>query len=62
MNDFKFTEKEMLLILRRRKNISQQQVAKGINVTQAYVSNFENNNLTWHDPLFSRYKEFIKNY
>lgn len=58
----KFTEKEQLIMLRKRKKISQGQIAQALNITQAYVSLFENNHYEFNDKLYSRYKNYIENY
>lgn len=57
-----FTEKDMLLILRKRKAIKQQEVAEALKVTQGYVSNFEINRQFWSNELYENYKKFIENY
>ncbi|WP_146553428.1 helix-turn-helix transcriptional regulator [Rummeliibacillus sp. SL167] len=58
----KFTEKEQLIMLRKRKKIPQGEVASHLEVTQAYISIFENDHYKWNDKLYSRYKNYIENY
>lgn len=60
--EIEFTEKEKLIMLRKRKHISQGQVACHLGVTQAYISIFENDHYKWNDNMFTRYKTFIENY
>lgn len=62
MDEIEFTEKEKLIMLRKRKRISQGQVASHLKVTQAYISIFENNHYEFNEELYSRYKTFIENY
>lgn len=62
MNEIEFTEKEKLLMLRKRKGISQGQLASHLSVTQAYISIFENNHYEFNDKLYTHYKNYIENY
>lgn len=62
MNGIEFTEKEKLIMLRKRKGISQGQVASHLGVTQAFISIIENNHYEPSDKLYSRYKNYIENY
>lgn len=55
----KFTEKEQLIMLRKRKKISQGQIAQALNITQAYVSLFENDKCDFNHQLFYKYKAYI---
>lgn len=62
MDGIEFTEKEKLIMLRKRKHISQGQLANHLGVTQAYVSIFENDHYEFNDKLYSHYKNYIENY
>lgn len=62
MNEIEFTEKEKLIMLRKRKRISQGMVASHLKVTQAYISIFENNHYEFNDKLYTHYKNYIENY
>ncbi|RIJ65314.1 helix-turn-helix transcriptional regulator [Rummeliibacillus sp. POC4] len=62
MNEIEFTEKEKLIMLRKRKRISQGQVACHLGVTQAYVSIFETGKYEFNDKLYTHYKNYIENY
>ena len=62
MNEITFNEIEKLIMLRKRKRISQGKVASHLGVTQAYVSIFENGIYNWNDRLYSLYKDYIENY
>lgn len=59
MNGIEITENEKLIILRKRKNISQQEVAKKLMVSQAYISMFENGKENMREDLLEKYKQYI---
>ncbi|WP_150284752.1 helix-turn-helix transcriptional regulator [Rummeliibacillus sp. TYF-LIM-RU47] len=62
MNEIEFTEKEKLIMLRKRKRISQGKVASQLGVTQAFISIFENGKYEFKESMYSRYKNYIENY
>lgn len=59
MNGIEITENEKLIILRKRKNISQLEVAKKLMVSQAYISMFENGKEIMREDLLEKYKQYI---
>lgn len=62
MLNFKLTELEKLTILRKKKGISQQEMAKVLNCNQSYVSYLERNQRRFHADRYNKYKQFILNY
>lgn len=52
-------EKEFYLILRRRKKISQNELAKVLNCSQSLVSRFEKDDCTMSKDKINRYKQYI---
>lgn len=59
MNEFIITDLEQLILIRKRKNITQNEVAKYLKVSQVYISNYENNKEIMRDDLKALYKEYI---
>ncbi|MFJ8263315.1 helix-turn-helix transcriptional regulator [Rummeliibacillus sp. NPDC094406] len=62
MDEIEFTENEKLIMLRKRKHISQGQVASILEVTQAFISMVENGKCQFNDKMSSSYKNYIENY
>ena len=52
-------EKEIYFILRRRKNISQGEIATYLNCSQALISRWERNDTTMCKEKIGLYKEYI---
>ncbi|MGF9975323.1 helix-turn-helix domain-containing protein [Viridibacillus arvi] len=55
-------EKDYYLIMRKRKKITQIQVAQGMGISQAFVSYFECNKWIFTDEQFKKYKVYIETY
>lgn len=53
-------ERELYLILRRRKGISQIELAKVLNCSQSLISRFEKNKCEMSDDKIKRYKQYIE--
>lgn len=53
-------ERELYLILRRRKKISQIELAKVLNCSQSLISRFEKNECEMSDDKIKRYKQYIE--
>lgn len=52
-------EKELYLILRRRKKISQMELALFLNCSQSLISRYEKDECTMSDDKVKRYKQYI---
>lgn len=53
-------ERELYLILRRRKGINQIELAKILNCSQSLISRYEKNECEMSDDKIKRYKQYIK--
>lgn len=53
-------ERELYLIKRRRKGISQIELAKVLNCSQSLISRYEKNECEMSDDKIKRYKQYIK--
>lgn len=52
-------EKEIYLIKRRRKKISQIELAKELNCSQSLISRYEKDECTMSDDKIEKYKQYI---
>lgn len=53
-------ERELYLILRRRKKISQIELAKVLNCSQSLISRYEKNECEMSDDKIKKYKQYIE--
>lgn len=53
-------ERELYLILRRRKRISQIELAKVLNCSQSLISRFEKNECEMSEDKIKKYKQYIE--
>lgn len=53
-------ERELYLILRRRKKISQNELAKVLNCSQSLISRYEKNECEMSEDKIKRYKQYIE--
>lgn len=53
---------DVYLIKRRKKKISQSEIAKVVGVTQSMISRFETGDCEMSEQKINRYREFIDNY
>ena len=53
-------ERELYLILRRRKKISQIELAKVLNCSQSLISRYEKNECEMSEDKIKRYKQYIE--
>lgn len=53
-------ERELYLILRRRKGISQIELARVLNCSQSLISRFEKNKCEMSDDKIKKYKQYIE--
>lgn len=54
-------ERELYLILRRRKGISQTKLSKVLNCSQSLISRFEKGECKMSDAKIKKYKQYIDN-
>ncbi|WP_010651178.1 helix-turn-helix domain-containing protein [Oceanobacillus massiliensis] len=52
-------KKEIYLILRRRKNISQIELSKELNCSQSLISRYEKNECEMSEYKIKKYKQYI---
>lgn len=53
-------ERELYLILRRRKGISQIELARVLNCSQSLISRYEKNECEMSEDKIKRYKQYIE--
>jgi transcriptional regulator with XRE-family HTH domain len=53
------TEKDYFLLMRRKKKISQHEIATHLGITQAYISYFETNTKPMSQHYVEQYKKYI---
>lgn len=62
MFNLKLSEKEMLAFIRKKKGISQLQLAKFLGISQSYMSQLETGERYFQENRFKQYKEYIIKY
>lgn len=62
MLDLQIDEKDLLKIMRKKKKITQYDIAKELGVAQAEVSYLENDQKKFSNGQYEKYKDFIVNY
>lgn len=55
------TEKEEYLLIRRRKGISQEKLAKHLKCSQSLISRYEKGTSGMSDTKIKKYREYISN-
>lgn len=62
MLDLQIDERDLLKIMRKKKKITQFDVANEMGITQAEVSYLENRQKAFSDERYEQYKNFIINH
>lgn len=55
------SDKEYYIILRKRKKITHVELAKQLNISQSYISLYENGKRAFSKYLEQKYREYIEN-
>lgn len=55
------SHKEYYIILRKRKKITHNELAKYLKISQSYISLYENSKRAFPKQLEQKYREYIKN-